>query len=525
MLKEKIELSKWSNELVKVICDYCGAEFEQKLSSRTTCYQLSPTDACKNCRNKKREATSLLKYGTKIPSQSKEVRAKSSETKGGCGISITEYKDRIIELYHQPHMSNKKIAEVLNLSLTTLQSYMKTIGLDTKGDPLAKKIKTCQEKYGVDHFLQCKEGQNKLKQSFKEKFGSENMYDNKEVKQQVLEKSKETCLKKYGAEYVLLDSSRKEEFAEKRKQTRIKNGQIIHDNKTVTEIAKELGLATSTFYERVQKWGLETAISKDKHTTFIEKKLADWLVAEDIKHETQFYCDGKIVDFKIDNLLIETDGLYWHSDAVINNNRYHIEKREIYIKNGYISLFFREDEIMNRFDIVKSIILNKLGKSKKIFARKCEVKSVPKKIAIDFFNINHLMGKSSGDTFGLFLNGELVSAIQIRKLSSKNYEVARFCNKLNFGVTGGFSRLLRFVETQLSIDSLITFIDLRYGLGEYLVDFGFKYMHSYPSFRWTNAKISHHRMKFKGNSGYQFGMYKIWDCGQAKYIKDYTIGV
>jgi len=32
------------------------------------------------------------------------------------------------------------------------------------------------------------------------------------------------------------------------------------------------------------------------------------------------------------------------------------------------------------------------------------------------------------------------------------------------------------------------------------------------------AKETLHRMKFKSNSGYEKGYYKIWDCGQAKYV-------
>jgi hypothetical protein len=64
----------------------------------------------------------------------------------------------------------------------------------------------------------------------------------------------------------------------------------------------------------------------------------------------------------------------------------------------------------------------------------------------------------------------------------------------------------------------MTFIDLRYGDGSYLSDLGFKYNHTYPSFKWTDGQITLNRLRFPGNSGYDHGLFKIWDCGQAKWI-------
>ena len=69
-------------------------------------------------------------------------------------------------------------------------------------------------------------------------------------------------------------------------------------------------------------------------------------------------------------------------------------------------------------------------------------------------------------------------------------------------------------------DSITTFIDKRYGSGSYLSGLGFVYKHTYPSFKWTDGFESFHRLKFPGNSGYDQDLFKIWDCGQAKWILD-----
>ena len=109
----------------------------------------------------------------------------------------------------------------------------------------------------------------------------------------------------------------------------------------------------------------------------------------------------------------------------------------------------------------------------------------------------------------------------IKGRGNNEFEISRFCPKIGYSVVGGFSKLLKFALSALSIPEqkakLITFIDLRYGSGEYLPNFGFRKEGTHPTFRWTKSKMSFHRLKFRSNTGYEEGYYKVWDCGQAKY--------
>src|SRR5690606_8741801 len=102
------------------------------------------------------------------------------------------------------------------------------------------------------------------------------------------------------------------------------------------------------------------------------------------------------------NLIIECDGLYWHSDSASRiYKQYHSQRKQTYSNLGYKSLFFHEDEILNKSEIVESIILNKLGMSERIFARKCKIVTADK----SFFEQNHLMGSGSGRIYSLEIDG------------------------------------------------------------------------------------------------------------------------
>jgi hypothetical protein len=69
----------------------------------------------------------------------------------------------------------------------------------------------------------------------------------------------------------------------------------------------------------------------------------------------------------------------------------------------------------------------------------------------------------------------------------------------------------------------MTYIDMRYGAGNYLSDFGFQEQKTFLSFKWTGDKMQvFNRMKYKNNTGYDVGLARIYDCGQKKFIKVYN---
>jgi very-short-patch-repair endonuclease len=246
-----------------------------------------------------------------------------------------------------------------------------------------------------------------------------------------------------------------------------------------------------------------------KSVSSIEQKIALLLQKNNIEYTQHKKIGRYFPDFIIHDLVIECDGLFWHSDAVIQDRFYHAKKREFYISNGYRPLFFREDEIYNKINIIESIILNKLGLNQKIYARKCSITEGTR----EFFTHNHLMGPGRGKIIALTYNNVVVAALQYFKRNNIT-EIDRFCTLPNISVVGGFSKLVSKLETPIS-----TFIDLRYGSGDYLSTLYFFPDTNYLSFRWCYGSKSYHRFKFKNNTGYEYNYNKIWDCGQAKYIR------
>ena len=291
-------------------------------------------------------------------------------------------------------------------------------------------------------------------------------------------------------------------------------------------MANKIGISYSYFKEIVNKKGFEEAKRLCLEKTYPETIIENLLNNINVDH---IYDTTKFLNYRPDfliekqKLIIEIDGLYWHCDKIQKNRFYHKNKKDFFKNLGYDILFFRSNEIEEKKDIVNSIIKNKLSiTDNKVFARKCNICTLNKLDAKNFFTSNHLMGAGKGTTYALIYNNNIVAAMQISWTNKKNkeIEISRFCNVLNTNVVGGFTKLLNLFEKNLKPDIIKTYIDCRYGNGDYLKKFNFIENNNDISFMWTNGKNCFHRMKYKNNSGYKMGLNKIWDCGQKKYIKN-----
>lgn len=253
-----------------------------------------------------------------------------------------------------------------------------------------------------------------------------------------------------------------------------------------------------------------------------------------------FELDIYLPDQKI---AIEMCGVLWHSFGTSYPNNVYKEKRDkhkhldkyIKCKNLGISLLtIFENEWMIKKYIVKSIISAKLGRIKtKIFARKCIFKEVDKNESILFLENNHIQGKCKySKAYGLYHNDELVSLMTFgkRKLGRgvAQYELVRFCNKLNVSVIGGASKIIK----NSKIESFISYCDLRYSSGKLYEELGMNMVRiSPPNYFYTLDKINlQHRMNFqkhKITSGddtrtereimYDKGYRRIYDCGNLVF--------
>lgn len=250
------------------------------------------------------------------------------------------------------------------------------------------------------------------------------------------------------------------------------------------------------------------------------------------------------------NIGIEVNGNYWHSELFGGKSKeYHINKSILANKKGVKLIHIFEDEIILKKEIVFSRLLNIFNLSNRIFARKCKIQLVDKKISAEFLGKNHLQGDSIDKIrLGLYYNNELISIMTFgdkRKslgvCTTKNeYELIRFSNKLNTNVVGGFSKLLNYFIKNYNVHKIISYADIRWsGLEiENLVysKNGFNFISKTPPNYWY-VKIGEflnrsHRFVFRKDvlveEGFdpsltEFeimklkGYDKIWDCGSLKF--------
>lgn len=240
------------------------------------------------------------------------------------------------------------------------------------------------------------------------------------------------------------------------------------------------------------------------------------------------------------NLAIEINGIYWHSDK-FKDEKYHINKLTDCENAGIQLLQFYDTEIDNKFDIVTSMIRNKLGKTEnKIFARKCEVKHIDKQTSKEFQESNHIQGYvPSSIELGLFYNDELVLLTTFGKprFNKKyEYELLRLCTKQNYSVVGGLSKILKFFKQNYS-SSIISYACRKYSIGNVYEKTGFTFIeNSKPSYLYTKDDIVLSRYqcqkhKLKNLLGNEYdcdltekenmiksGYHKVFDCGNKVYV-------
>lgn len=242
-------------------------------------------------------------------------------------------------------------------------------------------------------------------------------------------------------------------------------------------------------------------------------------------------------------IAIELDGLYWHS-LEFKDPKYHLRKTQACEEKGLTLIHVFEDEWNYRRTIVKSRILNILGKSEnRVFARQCKVRKVSSREAHSFLEENHLQGAiPSSHRYGLEYDGTLVSVMTFgayrRSLGRANvsgqFEMYRFCNRVGWTVPGGASRLFSEFTRDVSPSSVISYADRRWSQGGLYVAIGFKLESTTsPNFWWIDGDRRSHRFKFtkremlkrlgreEGDSAdleSELGLMRIYDSGNLRFI-------
>ena len=237
-------------------------------------------------------------------------------------------------------------------------------------------------------------------------------------------------------------------------------------------------------------------------------------------------------------LAVEVNGVYWHSDKF--RERDHLLDKTLKCEQlGITLLHFWDYEINKKGDIVKSMISSRLGLNQKIYARKCVIKEVSSKESKQFQIDNHIQGSAvSSINYGLYYEDELVALMTFAKSRfNKKYdwELVRYCNKLDLTVVGGASKLFNWFLKN-NDGSIISYANRRYSNGNLYHLLKFKLIDStrpnYMYFRnnvlLSRVKCQKHKLsKLLDNFDEKMsekenmknnGFDRIYDCGNYVFV-------
>ena len=283
---------------------------------------------------------------------------------------------------------------------------------------------------------------------------------------------------------------------------------------------------------------LNASKSEDEIADFIKNKgfaiIRNDRSILDNKHELDIYIPDK-------QFAIEFDGVFWHNEVNKPIN-YHLDKTEECKKKGIRLIHIFEDEWLDKSNIWKSMLNNLLGLNEnRIFARKCKIKEVSMDESKNFLEENHLQGYCHSQIrYGLYYNNKLVSLMTFGKTrhfignSSHQFELLRFCNKLNTSVIGAASRLFKYFIKTVKPNNIVSYADKRWSNGNIYEKLRFhKYNESKPNYYYVIGNRRKNRFNFRKSilvkkyncpqdmSEHEFckskGWYRIYDCGCLCY--------
>lgn len=477
-LKEKVSNKK--KYYVKCCCSVCG-----KQTADRTVFQMERTKEviCKSCSLKRkasqaletRKQTCLKRYGVENVFQLQEVKEKISEK---VDRKLIAEKTHLAAL-NRSDEERKEIRDKIENSL--IRNYG---SLDNYFAERAKKTQaTCESRYGVKSSLllpQCKE-------HLKEKYNVEENISQSEhwkkavektsmskrgvhwhsADKAVIDKIQSTNLKKYGKKYFINTDAFRRQLYERWTKNSLINSDLSYYNleyvNDTTLRCKKCG------YERKVSHTFEVNMSfcPNCHSNMrskYENLIAAHLEQNGIRFTTNDRSvikpkelDVYIPDYK---LAVEVDGLYFHQNK---DKYYHVNKTKECEKLGIHLIHFSDKDLIQSKDKCLSIIDYFTEKNlSKIFARKCEVKTVENSAYRKFCEDNHLQGSAHASVkLGLYYNNELVQVMSFGKprFSRYEWEIIRECSLKNYVIVGGKNKLFSYFVKNHNPESIVSYCD------------------------------------------------------------------
>lgn len=502
----------------------------------------------------KSKQTNLRKYGVEHASQNKDIKKKIVDTTvsrhGGMGNASESTKAKqqgtMLDKYGAKHA--RQVDELNKKANETLIG--KYGGCGARSQIIADKIaQTMLDKYGVPNYALTPEMHAKARATNLKRYGFEIATQNPEISNKI-SRSKMRSFTELHNNILYIEKD--------------DNGDIYYTCKCPHEECR--GCTEKQYKILAQRYcdrrldGTEPCTnllpvmkSHNKNTSlelFVSRVLDECGVdPSTIKTNYRALLSPKEVDIydPIHGIAFECNGCYWHSDER-KSPAYHVRKYKECQAKGVQLIAIWEDWILKKPEIVKSIIKSKYHYFEKAYyARKCEVKMIPSSEVRTFYDTNHIQGHSNASKhYGLYYNNELISAMSFSKMRGcmgsqttreGQWELVRFCNKLNTHVIGGAGKLLqRFIRDEQPT-SVVSFSSNDISNGSLYKKLGFEKVGENNSYWYIGQDYKrYHRSNFTKAAIVKNGMapdtekwtetevmmkhgfIRIYDSGQTKWV-------
>ena len=481
--------------------------------------------------------TNIEKYGFKTPAENDIIKSKMSNSlKSRSQEDKTKTKTKLKETWN--NKTEEEIEVIKNKKRFTNDKKEEK----EKEDIIKKRKLTCLNKFGNEYAVASNEIRSKILKIFNQKYGGNTPYADKELRKRSADKYKNSHIKyikenikDFQCEYISHLNKNLDNCNIEYTLKCLRTNEIFNISYSSLRLRILNKLEISPFYRECHG------------TSEMEKDLYEYI---NNNYNNDIYRNKKDIIHPLEldvylpyiKLAFEFNGLYWHNELNKDSN-YHFNKTELCEQQGIKLIHIYEDQWLYKQDIVKSRILNLLGKSNKIFARKCEIKELTdNKLVREFLETNHLQGFiGSQIKIGLLYQEELVSLMTFGKLRTplgqksldNNYEMLRFCNKLNTNVVGGASKLFKYFIDNFNPDEVISYADRSWSTGDLYEKLGFSFNHKTdPNYYYIIEGVRKHRFNYRKDKLIRDGanpnkteheimldknIYRIYDSGNLKF--------
>ena len=490
-------------------CKWCGEEFTPKTAQEVYCHRVH-YQTCVICgqqfeidvRKDRTIQTCSPKCKKKLQSQNHDY-VKGAETQR-VSLLATYGVDNAAKI---PGSSDR--AKATNLVRYGAPSYTAT------AEYRHKLKQTCMERYGVEHHLKSSEVIAKREQTNLARYGVKNVSQAADVQHTIRDRVKS----KYGVEYIsqahipnmaawLAFKSDPDSYIQR----------TYPEPPTYTQLALDLGVSWPGVHDVISKANCQHLIKYSQST--LEEELVNVIrdIVPDIRvdlhvrkliypHELDIYLPDYRIAFECDPTITHNSSVCDPWGGQPKSYKYHQDKTTACESVGITLFHLFSYDWKHKHDIIVSMIRNLLGESNRLYARKCTLQEISYEECAMFLNINHRQGNTPATIrLGLYSNAELVSVMTLGHLrktvsgdseSANDWELLRFCSKLNTTVIGGASKLFKYFVQKYNPDIVVSFSDRARTRGLLYPQLGFTPMtKSNPGYVWvaTATDIAYNRV-------------------------------